>query len=79
MPNTTAVTVRLGARLNRRLEALARSSGRSKANLAAEAITFYVETNDWQMSEIRRAIKEADTGDFAAESEVDAVFRKWLR
>jgi predicted transcriptional regulator len=35
--------------------------------------------NEWQIGEIKAALKEADTGDFAREEEVEAVMRKWRR
>ncbi|HVO15440.1 MAG TPA: ribbon-helix-helix protein, CopG family [Alphaproteobacteria bacterium] len=75
--NTTTITVRLEAKVKRRLEALARSTRRSKSFLAAEAIAAYVEANAWQAAEIEKALKEADAGDFASDAEVDAIFRKW--
>jgi RHH-type rel operon transcriptional repressor/antitoxin RelB len=33
--------------------------------------------NDWQIQEIHSAVAEADTGDFATDSEVKAVMDKW--
>ena len=75
--NSTTITVRLDAKIKRRLEALARSTRRSKSFLAAEAISAYVEANAWQAAETEKALKEADAGDFASDAEVDAVFRKW--
>ena len=59
------------------VEALAHSTKRSKSFLAAQAISAYVEREDWQISEIEKAVKEADTRDFASEAEVDAVISKW--
>jgi predicted transcriptional regulator len=32
---------------------------------------------DWQISEIQEGLREADTGDFATDEEVSAVFSKW--
>jgi predicted transcriptional regulator len=43
MPETTTITVRLNAGLKAKLEALAKSTQRSKSWLAAEAITSYIE------------------------------------
>jgi addiction module RelE/StbE family toxin len=33
--------------------------------------------NEWQIAEIKAAIKEAEAGEFATEEEVAAIFRKW--
>ena len=52
---------------------------RTKSYVAAEAIRAYVELNEWQISEIRAALKEADAGDFATAKEVEAVMRKRRR
>lgn len=76
MPDTTTISVRLDCELKDRLEALARSTRRSKSYLAAEAIAEFVETNAWQIAEIEKAIKEADDGDFADAEEVERVRSK---
>lgn len=44
---------------------------------AAEAIRAFVETNEWQVREIRAALREADAGDFANDKDVAASSRKW--
>jgi predicted transcriptional regulator len=33
--------------------------------------------NDWQIEEIKKAVKEADRGDFAADKDVQKVMQKW--
>ena len=50
---------------------------RTKSDVAAEAIRAYIEFNEWQIAQIRAALKEADAGDFASEEEVRAVMKKW--
>jgi RHH-type rel operon transcriptional repressor/antitoxin RelB len=52
---------------------------RTKSYLAAQAIRTYVELNEWQIAEIKTALKEADAGDFATPEEVESVFNKWRR
>jgi RHH-type transcriptional regulator, rel operon repressor / antitoxin RelB len=63
------MTIRVDRKTKVRLEKLA----------AAEAIRAYVDLNEWQIREIKAALKEADAGDFASEEEVQAVMRKWRR
>jgi hypothetical protein len=46
---------------------------------AAEAIRAYIDLNEWQIAEIKAALKQADAGDFASEKEVRGVMRKWRR
>ena len=74
---STTVTLRLDDVVKDKLEKLAESTHRSRSFLAAEAIKAYVDSNEWQISEIHAAIQEADAGDFASDAEVKAVFEKW--
>jgi len=71
------MTVRLEDDIKDRLEHLAEATMRSRSFLAAEAIREYVENNEWQVSEIRAAVKEADAGDFASEEDLAALAGKW--
>lgn len=71
------MTVRLDDEVKARLEKLAGATQRSKSFLAAEAILEFVEINEWQIQEIRKAIKEADAGEFASDDDVIRLARKW--
>lgn len=73
----STMSLRLDDEVKERLEKLADATQRSKSFLAAEAIRAYVETNEWQIGEIRKAVKEANAGDFASEADVRAVAKKW--
>ena len=74
---TTTMTIRLEPELKARLDQMAVTTHRSKSFLAAEAIRDFVELNEWQLQEINAAIKEADDGDFASETDVKETFRTW--
>ena len=74
---STTMTVRLEDEVRDRLDQLAEATQRSKSFLAAEAIRAFVETNEWQIREIRAALREADAGDFASDKDVAALSRKW--
>ena len=74
---STTMTIRLDDNLKEQLEKLATATQRSKSFLAAEAIREFIELNEWQVHEIQRALKEADDGDFASESETKKTFAKW--
>ena len=76
-PVSTTITIRLEEKVKDRLDRLAESTHRSKSFLAAEAIREFVENNEWQIAEIRAALKEANAGDFATEHDVDALAKKW--
>jgi RHH-type transcriptional regulator, rel operon repressor / antitoxin RelB len=73
------ITIRVDRKTRTRLEQLAKAMERTKSYVAAEAIRTYVELNEWQVREIRAAVKEADAGDFATEKDVQAVMKKWSR
>jgi RHH-type rel operon transcriptional repressor/antitoxin RelB len=74
---STTITIRLEDKLKDRLDRLAESTQRSKSFLAAEAIREFVENNEWQIAEIRSALKEANAGGFASDRDVDALAKKW--
>ena len=57
---TTTFSIRIDEQTKERLERLAKSTSRSRAYLAAEAIREYVELNEWQIAEIEKAVREAD-------------------
>jgi len=77
--STTLLTLRLDAGLKKQLDKLASATQRSRSFLAAEAIREYVARNDSQIEAIKKAVKEADRGDFAAERDVQKVMKKWTR
>ena len=71
---TSIFTIRVNEADKARLEALARSTGRSRSFLAAEAISEYLSINEWQISGIKAAIDDLDRGErFEHES-----VRKWV-
>lgn len=74
---STTMTIRLEPELKGRLDQLAESTNRSKSFLAAEAIRDFIELNEWQIQEIKDAIKEADNGDFATDKSVNKILNKW--
>lgn len=77
MSQSTTMTIRLEPELKSRLDKLALATRRSKSFLASEAVREFIELNEWQIQELKDAIKEADSGDFASDQEVEAVFNKW--
>jgi RHH-type rel operon transcriptional repressor/antitoxin RelB len=57
---STTFTVRVDTTAKKRLEKLAKSTGRSRSFLAAEAINEYLDVNEWQITGIGRAIVSLD-------------------
>jgi predicted transcriptional regulator len=59
------------------LAALSRQSKRSTSFLAAEAITAYVEQEEWQLGEIVAAIHELDAGEGVSHDKVADWLKSW--
>jgi len=74
---TTTLTLRVPTEIKEQLDKLADATHRSKSYLAGEAIRQYLELEAWQIGEIQLAIKEADANDFATDTDIDAVARKY--
>ena len=62
MPSAT-FTIRVDEADMARLEALARSTGRSRSFLEAEAIAEYLAVNEWQIAGIKAAIDATERGE----------------
>ena len=77
MSQSTTMTIRLEPEIKSRLGKLSAATHRSKSFLAAEAVREFIEANEWQITEIENAVKEADAGDFASDQEVWDAFNKW--
>ena len=77
MTNTsgsTTFSVRVERAAKKRLEELAKNTGRSRAFLAAQAINEYLDINEWQVVGIKKAIRSLDAGMGIQHEEV----KKWV-
>src|ERR1035437_882912 len=79
MAGASILTLRVDSKLKKKLDKLAKTTKRSRSFLAAEAIREYVALNEWQIEEIKKAIQQADAGDFATDEEVEEMFKKWAK
>jgi predicted transcriptional regulator len=75
--SSATFTVRVDAAVKKRLEKLAKSTGRSRSFLAAEAIGEYVDVNEWQIAGITRAMHSADRLGVVPHEEVKKWVRSW--
>ena len=73
------VTVRLEANKIALLDQLARVDDRDRSYLIKVAVDEYLAYHQWRIEEIKKAIAEADAGDFASEEEVETLFAKWTQ
>lgn len=74
---STTFTVRLAEAAKARLEALARSTGRTRSHLAAEAIGEFLEDNEWQVAGIHQALASLEQGRAVDHAEVRDWVRSW--
>ena len=65
------VSVRIDPVVKKRLEKLAKSTGRSRSFLAAEAINEYLDLNEWQVAGIQKAVASLDRG--------EGVSHEWVK
>jgi predicted transcriptional regulator len=59
--STTTLTIRIDEQTKERLDRLAKSTARSKSYLVANAIEEYLSINEWQIQELVKTIKKADS------------------
>ncbi len=74
---TVPVSGRIDKTISERLDALAKSTARSKSFLIAEAVKAYVEDHAWQIEAIEEGIKAADQGKFAPDERTAKTFAKY--
>jgi predicted transcriptional regulator len=74
---STTFTVRVEMRAKKRLERLARSTGRSRSFLAAEAINEYLDINEWQVAGIKHALASLDRGEGIPHDQVKDWVVSW--
>ena len=52
---------------------------RDRSYILNEAIAAYLDVQQWHLQDTRKAITEADAGDFASDKEVQQAFGKYKR
>ena len=75
--SSTTVSVRIDPAVKKRLEKLAKSTGRSRSFLAAEAINEYVDLNEWQVAGIEKAVASLDRGEGVPHERVKEWVSSW--
>jgi predicted transcriptional regulator len=75
--SSATFTVRVDSAVKKRLEKLAKSTGRSRSFLAAEAIGEFVDVNEWQVAGIKAAIRSLDRGENIPHEQVKQWVQSW--
>ena len=71
---SSTLSVRVDHSQKQKLEALAKSTGRSRSFLAADAISAYLDVNEWQVAGIKAAMKSLDDNGGVPH----AAVKKWV-
>jgi predicted transcriptional regulator len=75
--SSTTVSVRIDPAIKKRLERLAKSTGRSRSFLAAEAINDYLDLNEWQVVGIQKAVASLDRNEGVSHERVKEWVSSW--
>lgn len=73
------VTLRLGKEVVAMLDQLAQSDERDRTYLIKKAIDSYLQMRQWQIEETKKALAEAEAGEFASEEDVTRMFDELTR
>ena len=71
---STTLTIRVDEADQARLDQLARSTGKSRSDLAAEALSEFLSMSEWQIAGVEAAIRDLDRGERFDHDDV----RKWV-
>jgi predicted transcriptional regulator len=75
--SSATVTVRVASDVKKRLEKLAKSTGRTRSYLAAEALNTYLDVNEWQVARTKRAIESLDRSEGVPHGDVMRWVDSW--
>ena len=71
------LSLRLPLDMKERMETYAQLTGRNKSHVVMEAVGEYLAWRMPQVQDLQAAISAADAGEFASDSEVEAVFARY--
>ena len=74
---TVPVSGRIDKSVSERLDALSKSTARSRSFLIAEAVKAYVDEQAWQIEAIEEGVTAANRGEFASDEKVAGTFAKY--
>lgn len=79
MSRTVPISLRISEQKAREIEALAKSTDRSKSWLLEQALDAYLETQTWQVARIEQGLAEIERGEAVAHREVAEWLSGWGR
>lgn len=75
--STAVLTIRVPARLKKRIESLARRESSNRSRLAVEAIENYVEEREAQLARVDEGLRDAEKGRLVPHSKVRRYLKSW--
>jgi predicted transcriptional regulator len=76
MPTEKTTTVRMESRTLKRVDGLANAISRSRAWVINQAVERYLDYEEWFVSEVKQALKEAERGRLL---DHESVAKRWER
>ncbi len=76
MPTEKTTTVRMESRTLKRVDGLANAMSRSRAWVINQAVERYLDYEEWFVSEVKQALKEAERGRLL---DHETVAKRWER
>jgi predicted transcriptional regulator len=76
MPTEKTTTIRMGSRTLKRVDGLANAMSRSRAWVINQAVERYLDYEEWFVSEVKQALKEAERGRLL---DHETVVKRWER
>lgn len=73
------ISFRLDSEKLAELDALANATDRDRTYLLNEAVTTYLDVQQWQLEQIKAGIAEADAGKLMPHAKVKSLAAKWRR
>ncbi|KAE9645094.1 hypothetical protein [Pseudomonas sp. PB106] len=71
------ISLQLPDEIAHSLASLANATGRNESCLVIAALSEYLTREVWIAEQIRQALNEADTEDFASDDEIRKIAEKW--
>jgi predicted transcriptional regulator len=71
------VSFRIDADKVTALDTLAEALERDRSHLLNEAVSAYLEAQQWQVEEVKRSLRQANAGKLLTHAKVKQMARKW--
>lgn len=76
---STQISIRTSQELVGQFTHLAEATGRSRSVLINQAMEEYIAREAWQVAEIRKALEEANAGNFVPDTEMQVFWERWTK